>query len=258
LARREEVHGENWCERPVSGCALPGRVGYCPGFQMKVRLLLPWLLVLCSFAGLAWLYSASQKKDTELATLRADSQQLQQLQAELEEAKKGPKDSEELVRLRKDHEELLRLRNEVRQLRGEKQQLSGQVQAAESQAEKAQALAQAQAQAIRMAQAAPQTNTPEYQAAMQAFNARYGLQRAATPEQANANICINNLRLIDAAKDQWAAAQQKPRGAILIAADLLPYLPNNTIPSCPAGGIYTLNPVGQAAICSIPGHTAPK
>jgi hypothetical protein len=192
-----------------------------------------------------------------LAALRADSQQLQQLQAELEEAKKAPKESEELVRLRKDHEELLRLRNEVRQLRGEKQQLSGQVHAAESQAEKAQALAQAQAQAIRMAQATP-TNTPEFQAAAQAFERRYGLQRAATPEQANANICMNNLRLINAAKDQWAAAKQKPRGAILIAADLLPYLPNNTMPTCPEGGIYTLNPVGQAAICSIPGHSAPK
>jgi hypothetical protein len=227
---------------------------------MKVRLLLPWLLVLGSFAGLAWFYSANQKKEAELASLRADSEQLQQVRAELEETKKGAKDSDELVRLRKDHEELLRLRNEVRQLRGDKQQLSGQVQAAQNQAEKAQSLAQAQAQAIRMAQTpqAPPTNSPEYQAAVQAFEKRYGLQPAATPEQANANACINNLRLIDTAKDQWATASQKPRGAILIANDLLPYLPNNTMPSCPAGGIYTLNPVGQSALCNIPGHTAPK
>ena len=222
---------------------------------MKVKLLLPWLLVLGSCAGLAWFYSANQKKDAELASLRADSEQVQQLRAELEEAKKGPKESEELVRLRKDHEELLRLRNEVRQLRGEKQQLTGQIQAAESQAANAQAQVQAQAQAIRMAQT-PQTNTPEYQAAAAAFRARYGLPL--DPEQAKVNACINSLRLIDAAKDQWAAANQKPRGAILIAADLLPYLPGNAMPSCPAGGIYTLNPVGQAAICSIPGHAAQK
>jgi hypothetical protein len=224
---------------------------------MKVRLFLPWLLVLGSFAGLAWLVAANQKKDTELASLRADSEQLQQVRAELEEAKKGPKESDELIRLRKDHEELLRLRNEVRQLRGDKQQLSGQVQAAQTQAEKAQALAQAQAQAMRLAQTPP-TNTPEYQAAVQAFEARYGLQRAATPEQANANLCMNNLRLINAAKDQWAAANQKPRGALLIATDLLPFLPNNTMLSCPAGGIYTLNPVGQPALCNIPGHAAQK
>ena len=56
---------------------------------MKVRLLLPWLLVLCSLAGLAGLYSANQKKEAELAPLRADSEQLQQLRAEAEEAKKG-------------------------------------------------------------------------------------------------------------------------------------------------------------------------
>jgi TolA-binding protein len=224
---------------------------------MKVRLLLPWLLFLCSLAGLAGLYSANQKKEADLVSLRADSEQLQQLRAEAEEAKKAPQESDELIRLRKDHEELLRLRNEVRQLRGERQQLSGQVQAAQSEAEKAQALAQAQAQAIKLAQAPP-TNTPEYQAAVQAFNARYGLQRAANPEQAQANACINNLRLIDAAKEQWATAKQKPRGAILIPADLLPYLPGNVMPACPAGGIYTLNPVGQPALCNIPGHTAQK
>jgi hypothetical protein len=225
---------------------------------MKARLLLPWLLVLGAFAGLAWLYSANQKKEAELASLRADSEQLQQVRAELEEAKKGPKESDELVRLRKDHEELLRLRNEVRQLRGDKQQLSGQVQAAQNQAERAQALAQAQAQAIKLAQATPLTNSPEYQAAAQAFAARYGVQPATTPEQANANACVNSLRLINTAKEAWAASNQKPRGALLIANDLLPFLPNNTMPACPAGGIYTLNPVGQTALCNIPGHAPPK
>ena len=81
------------------------------------------------------------------------------------------------------------------------------------------------------------------QAAAQAFAARYGLPQTpqinpatglpqtASPEQANANACINNLRMIDAAKQQWAAAMQKPKGALLTAADLSPYLPNNTMPA---------------------------
>ena len=224
---------------------------------MKLKILFPWLCVLGSLAGLAWFYSTNQKKDAELATLRADSEQVQQLRAELEEAKKGQtqKEGDELVRLRKDHEELLRLRNEVRQLRGEKQQLSGQVQAAQAQAENAQA--QVQAQALKSAQAAP-APTPEQQAAAQAFRARYGLPPTADPEQAKTIACISILRLIDGAKQQWAAEKQKPTGAILTAADLLPYLPNSTMPTCPAGGIYTLNPVGQGAICNIPGHAAPK
>jgi DNA repair exonuclease SbcCD ATPase subunit len=238
---------------------------------MKVRMLLPWLLTLVAVAGVAGFYSSNQKKEEELKALRADGEELQQLRAQAEEAKKGQSqaDSDELARLRRDHEELLRLRNEVRQLRGDKQQLAGQVQAAQSQAEKAQEQVQARLEAIRLAQTAP-TNTPEQDAAAQAFRARYGLAQApqvnpatglpqaTNPEQANANACINSLRMIDAAKQQWASVMQKPKGAILTAADLLPFLPNNTMPSCPAGGIYTLNPVGLAPLCNMPGHALPK
>jgi hypothetical protein len=225
---------------------------------MRVKLLLPWLLAVCCLIGLAWLYGANRQKETELASLRADSQQLQQLRADTEEAKKTQtqQESEELVRLRKDHEELLRLRNEVRQLRGDKQQLAGQVQAAQSQAASAQAQAQAQAEAIKLAQAAP-TTPPGQQAAAPAVGVK-AAPPPPNPEQANANACINTLRQIDAAKQQWASVMQKPNGAILTAADLLPFLPGNTMPACPAGGIYTLNPVGQSAICNIPGHAAPK
>jgi hypothetical protein len=222
---------------------------------MKLRLVLPWLCVLGSLAGLAWVYSANQKKEAELVTLRADSSQLQQLQAELEEAKKvqTQQAGDEVERLRKDHEELLRLRNEVRQLRGERQQLAGQVQTAQAQAQSAQARAEAQAQALRTAQAAPAALTAEQQAA---FRARYGL--AATPEQANVNVCINNLRQIDGAKQQWALDKGKPAGALLTAADLAPYMQSNTVPTCPAGGVYTLNQVGLSPLCSAPGHVLPK
>ena len=223
---------------------------------MRVSLVLPWLLVAGSLTGLAWLYGVNQKKEADLVALRADNEQLPQLRTELEEARKQPKESEELVRLRKDHDELLRLRNEVHQLRGDKQQLAGQVQAAQSQAERAQAQVQAQAQAIRLAQTTPAT-TPVPQPPPQ-INPATGLPQPPNPEQANANACKNNLRMIDAAKQQWASEQQKPKGSLLTAADLLPYLPNNTMPTCPAGGIYTLNPVGLSPICSIPGHTATK
>jgi hypothetical protein len=218
--------------------------------DMKLKLLLPWLCVAGSLAGLAWFYVAGQQKEAELVALRADSSQLQQLRAEQEEAKKAASQTEndELARLRKDHEELLRLRNEVRQLRGEKQQLAGQVQTAQNQVQKAQAQAEAQAQALKVAQA---PLTPE----QQALKARGA---AATPEQANAAACIHNLRQIEGAKAQWAAEKGKPTGALLTAADLTPYLPNNTMPTCPAGGIYTLNPVGIAPICNIPGHAATK
>ncbi len=226
---------------------------------MKLNILFPWLCVLGSLAGLAWFYSASQKKEAELATLRAEAEQVQQVRAELEEVKKArtQRESDELARLRREHDELLRLRNEVRQLRGDKQQLSGQVQAAQAQAANAQAQAQAQAEALKSARTGP-APTPQQQAAAQAQAARLAAQPAANPEQVQAATCINHLRLIDAAKQRWALEKQKPAGAILTTADLLPYLPNRAFPACPGGGVYTLNPVGFGPLCNIPGHAVQK
>jgi hypothetical protein len=208
-----------------------------------MKALLPWLCVVGLVIGLGWVYSASQKKDAELATLREDSQQLQKLRTELEEAKGSSTQatSDELVRLRKSNEDLLRLRNEVGQLRKENQQLATQVQTAQAQAQGA----QAQVQALRTPQAPmPAPGQP-------------GVP-ALTPEQQQAAACINSLRLIDGAKQQWALEKQKPPGALLTAADLAPYLKTNVLPICPAGGVYTLNPVGIPPLCNIPGHALPK
>lgn len=38
-------------------------------------------------------------------------------------------------------------------------------------------------------------------------------------------------------------------------SDLLPYLKGNAMPTCPAGGVYNLNPVSVPPFCNIPGHT---
>ncbi len=222
---------------------------------MNLKTLFPWLCILVLIIGLGWVYSAGQKKDAELATLRQDSQQLETLRTELEEAKKArtEADSEELARLRRDHEELLRLRNEVGQLRNQNQQVASQLQTAQAQAQGA----QEQVQALRANP--PQAVAPNQAsaAAAAAFRARYGLS-ATNSEQVQATLCINNLRMIDAAKQQWALQNGKPRGALLTAADLAPYLRSNTVPTCPSGGVYTLNPVGIAPLCSIPGHALPK
>ncbi len=220
-----------------------------------MKVVLPWLCVVGLLAGLGWVYSAGQKKEAELATLREDSQQLQKLRAEQEDAKntRVQAEGDELARLRKEHEELLRLRNEVRQLRGDKQQLATQVQTAQAQAQ----AAQDQIQAARSNPAQPAVPTQLSAAEQAAFKARYGIA-AQTPEQVQTAACINNLRLLGGAKQQWALEKQKDRGAMPTAADLSPYLRSNTIPTCPAGGVYTLNPVYLAPICNIPGHAIPK
>ena len=66
--------------------------------------------------------------------------------------------------------------------------------------------------------------------------------RARTTSQQNA--CINNLRLIDGAKQQWALEQRQQATAAIssTAAELQPYLGHGSggeLPSCPADGTQT-------------------
>jgi len=68
------------------------------------------------------------------------------------------------------------------------------------------------------------------------------------------NTCLNNLRQIDAAKQQWALANSKTSDATPTVQEIAPYLPGNALPVCPAGGTYTLNAMNKLPTCSIPGH----
>ncbi|HSY17042.1 MAG TPA: type II secretion system protein [Candidatus Acidoferrales bacterium] len=81
-----------------------------------------------------------------------------------------------------------------------------------------------------------------------------------------ANACINNLRQIDAAANQFALEKGKTTGsAITLTTDLTPYIKLNSanlIPPCPAGGTYTEAAVGTAPTCSLgttvdPQHVLP-
>jgi len=64
--------------------------------------------------------------------------------------------------------------------------------------------------------------------------------------------CINNLRQIDLAKEQWAIDKDKRAGDIPTLQDLQPYL--KQVPGCPEGGAYTFGPIGQNPRCNRPGH----
>jgi prepilin-type N-terminal cleavage/methylation domain-containing protein len=88
--------------------------------------------------------------------------------------------------------------------------------------------------------------------------------KARTTSQQNA--CINNLRLVDAAKQQWALEQKKQTTDAPAASgtDLQPYLGrgvNGELPSCPvdpANGFqtsYTVNTVGTPPTCNIVSST---
>ena len=77
-----------------------------------------------------------------------------------------------------------------------------------------------------------------------------------------ANACINNLRQIDAAANQFALEQKKKTGdAIVLATDLTPYIKLNSanlIPGCPAGGTYTDATVGAQPACSLASSVTPS
>jgi TolA-binding protein len=187
-------------------------------------------------AGGWFLYASARSKDAELATSQSE---LATVRAENEQLKQVPDQSAELARLRKDNEELLRLRSEVNRMRDQNKQLSNQLQVAlnqRSQVQQQQQETSAEIQSLR-------SQTQQLQQA---------------EAQAHASLCANNLRVIQAAKQQWALDNKKPEISIPTAADLAPYLPNRAMPVCPDGGTYTINPISVPPTCSIPNHTMPR
>jgi type II secretory pathway pseudopilin PulG len=66
--------------------------------------------------------------------------------------------------------------------------------------------------------------------------------------------CLNNLRAIDDAKQEWARASNQADTAVPTQKELLPYLKDNVFPVCPGGGKYSINTVNEAPTCSIPAH----
>jgi prepilin-type N-terminal cleavage/methylation domain-containing protein len=79
--------------------------------------------------------------------------------------------------------------------------------------------------------------------------------------QSHKTTCVNNLRQIDGAVQQWAAEQQKAPTAIPENTDILPYLKNVVV--CPSGGTtfgdsYMLSAVTNRPSCKkAPDHVLP-
>jgi prepilin-type N-terminal cleavage/methylation domain-containing protein len=68
------------------------------------------------------------------------------------------------------------------------------------------------------------------------------------------NACIENLRQIEGAKEQWAMAANQSTGATLDTGAVSSYLKGSKFPACPGGGTYTYNIVGTDASCTVSGH----
>ena len=74
---------------------------------------------------------------------------------------------------------------------------------------------------------------------------------------ARTNSCINNLRLIDAAKEQYALENDKDSATTPVEADITPYLKGDKMPKCPAGGTYSIEAIGTPPTCDQTGHELP-
>ncbi len=71
------------------------------------------------------------------------------------------------------------------------------------------------------------------------------------------NACINNLRQMDGAMQQWAIENRKEPGDKVTMADITPYLKSSV--RCPQGDNYTVGPaISNRVTCSFPDHVLPK
>jgi TolA-binding protein len=211
---------------------------------MKMKSWILWLLVLAFLASVGFLFLSNREKVAALDSARESKQQAADLQAQLDQLKSSVADSQnaEISRLQADNQDLPRLRNQVTQLQAANQKLTQQLQTI---------LATAQDQQAQLEKLAAENQ-----------QARVAVQQAgAVIQQADAeaarNQCINNLRQIDAAKNEWALESNKTAGAIPTEQDLLPYIVNGIFPVCPSGGTYTIGAIGVPPTCSIPGHELP-
>ena len=222
--------------------------------QNQLKTILPWLCVVALVAGMLILRSRGKETETALAELRQANQELKKTHVEEEDLKKIQAQVEELGRLRKENEELHRLRNEVRQLREEKLGAARTGQSGRSGQPPS-----GQPRADAAAQPPLQRQLQQLQAENERLRAENQQLQQLQQSQVNAaaNPCLNNLRIIEGAKDQWALENKKGVGDAMSAQDILPYLRNNALPVCPQGGVYTLNAVGALSTCSVPGHVLP-
>ena len=74
-------------------------------------------------------------------------------------------------------------------------------------------------------------------------------------QTAQKNACANNLRLIDAGKEQWALESGQAQAATAVTTSIDAYLKGDTTPTCPAKGTYDYGNVGVKPACSIAAHT---
>jgi hypothetical protein len=86
---------------------------------------------------------------------------------------------------------------------------------------------------------------------------RYAMWLERAPDYSSES-CINGLRQIDGATQEWALENHKNPDDKVTWEDILPYLKNGKKPQCPQGGLYILGRVRDAPRCTVKGHKLPE
>jgi hypothetical protein len=70
---------------------------------------------------------------------------------------------------------------------------------------------------------------------------------------AQKNACVNNLRMLDGAKEEWSLEKKAGKGAVVTMADITagenPLV--RAVPMCPGGGEYSVGVVGELPKCTL-------
>ncbi len=217
-----------------------------PAMNLKRWFL--WLCLAVVVVSEVMLFKADHQLTAAVIARDTAQHDADKARADLEQFKASAAAAQGLEgdRLRKENQNLTQtitqLKSETNRLQQANQQLTRQLAAVGETAQQQQEQLQQWEAASRQARAAAQQSQSQAQS------------RAVVERDA----CIANLKLIDAAKLQWALEYNKAEDAIPTAQDLLPYFKDGGFPVCPSGGTYTINSVGQAPTCSIPGHALPQ
>jgi Skp family chaperone for outer membrane proteins len=214
---------------------------------MKLKIWVLWLCVAALLVTEVFLFLAKSQKDAALVQLHESQQKVGQLQSDLDKLKSSSVAtlSTENARLRAENQGLTQkfpqLQAENNRLREQSQKLAQQLEAAHSAVQQQQQQLQQMQTDNQQANPAPELSAESPASAVNQLN-----------------TCINNLRQIDTAKQQWALENDKTADAIPPAQDLLPYFMGGVFPVCPSGGTYTINAVGVPPTCSVSGHVLPQ
>jgi regulator of replication initiation timing len=212
--------------------------------SMNIKRWQMWVGLALIFVSLGLLFHANMQRSDAQKDASDAHQQIDQLQAKLDELKSASVDTlkQENARLRAENQsymqKLAKANGDLTSLATDKQTLTGQLQMAR--------------QALGLQQEHLQELTTENQHVTAVASTA-----TAAATAANRNTCLENLRLIDAAKQVWALDNSKDLKDVPTAQDLASYLKGNAMPVCPSGGTYTIGAMDEAPSCSVHGRSPP-